>query len=29
MDSDLMEKRVVNLNTIKWIIVDGIKYVKE
>lgn len=29
MDSDLMEKRVVNLNTIKWIIVDGVKYVKE
>lgn len=29
MDSDLMEKRVVNLNTIKWIIVDGIKYIKE
>ncbi len=29
MDSDLMEKRVVNLNTIKWIIVDGVKYIKE
>lgn len=29
MDSDLMEKRVVNLNTIKWIIVDGTKYIKE
>lgn len=29
MDSDLMEKRVVNLNTIQWIIVDGIKYIKE
>lgn len=29
MDSDLMEKRVVNLNTIKWIIVDGVKYSKE
>lgn len=29
MDSDLMEKRVVNLNTIQWIIVDGVKYIKE
>jgi len=29
MDSDLMEKRVVNLNTIKWIIINGVKYVKE
>lgn len=29
MDSDLMEKRVVNLNTIQWIILDGVKYVKE
>lgn len=29
MDSDLMEKRVVNLNTIQWLIVDGIKYIKE
>lgn len=29
MDADLMEKRVVNLNTIEWIIVGGVKYVKE
>lgn len=29
MDADLMEKRVVNLNTIQWIIVGGVKYVKE
>lgn len=29
MDSDLMEKRVVNLNTIQWIILDGVKYIKE
>lgn len=29
MDSDLLEKRVVNLNTIQWIIVDGVKYIKE
>jgi hypothetical protein len=29
MDSDLMEKRVVNLPNVKWIIVDGVKYIKE